>query len=262
MTDLFESIGFDVPDDEAYEFLARCADSRGSLHQVTRDDICLRGKCWKISEGVEIWSVDYEKAGTVYYSECRPAFRGKYVYHLEPWELVEYDEDGGAILRGVIGQGAQVSFELQNLSELGLERFHEPHLHVSMAGLARSIAVQAAGEGPPAGFVLAETLPEYASEACETDFLISGQVLARREIHNPFTENLLTWLYVDVGEMGLEVLVNSQVIERPIRIGGHITAEIWLQGHILEVEEVYARYEGVDREFQTSDFWVGLKRDN
>ena len=35
-------------------------------------------------------------------SDCRPAFRSRYVHHVQPWELIEYDEDGEAIVRGLL----------------------------------------------------------------------------------------------------------------------------------------------------------------
>src|SRR5918999_565149 len=68
----------------------------------------------------------------LYYADCRPAFRSRYVRTLKPWELVEYDEDGEAIVRGIVPGGVEVIFELQNLTELNPLAFRETQLHVGI----------------------------------------------------------------------------------------------------------------------------------
>ncbi len=99
-------------------------------------------------------------------------------------------------------------------------------------------------------------------EACENDYIISGRVLAWREVENPLTASKLIWAYVDAGRMRLEILMNRRALKGQIEIGSHLTANIWLQGHVLEAAELSARYEGVDRDYEPSDFWSGLRRDN
>ena len=58
-----------------------------------------------------------EPDGELYYADCRPAFRSRYVHIIQPWELIEYDEDGEAIVHGSSPGGAEIVFELQNLTE-------------------------------------------------------------------------------------------------------------------------------------------------
>ena len=45
----------------------------------------------------------------------------------------------------------------------------------------------------------------------------------------------------------------------PDKLARHASA---LQGHVLEGAEIAARYEGVDRECEPSDFWSRLRRSN
>jgi len=47
----------------------------------------------------------------MYYADCRPAFRSRYVRTVLPWELVEYDEDGEAIVRGGVPGAPELTEE-------------------------------------------------------------------------------------------------------------------------------------------------------
>ena len=96
----------------------------------------LHGGCWKLGDGLEVWSILYESGAELYYADCRPAFRSRYVRTILPWELVEYDEDGEAIVRGGVPGSPEIVFELQNLTELDEAVFREPHLNVAVAGIA------------------------------------------------------------------------------------------------------------------------------
>src|SRR4030095_8873376 len=80
--------------------------------------------CWKVGDGVEVWTILYESTDEYYYADCRPAFRPRHAQPIESWELVEYDEDGEAIVEGRLARNtAAVTFELQNLTELEDEIF-------------------------------------------------------------------------------------------------------------------------------------------
>ncbi|HJQ68927.1 MAG TPA: DUF3881 family protein [Blastocatellia bacterium] len=264
MVELFASIGFEVADEDSYNLLAEYAENSGERSRVHRGDVTLHGRCWKLSEGLEVWSILYERAAEIYYADCRPAFRSRYVHHVQPWELIEYDEDGEAIVRGLLPGGAEIIFELQNLTELNPCVFREGHLHIALAGLAYNAQVQAVGEGEftSTRFELAERLPGLAEEACENDYFVRGRVLAWREIQNSVTQSGLVWLYVDCGKIRLEILANRRTLGGRLKIGATIAASVWLQGHVLEETEIEARYEGVDRDFEPSDFWSRLRRDN
>lgn len=264
MAELFEAIGFEVADEDSYNILAEYTEGSGERSRIYRESSTLHGRGWKLGGGLEVWSILYERDSDLYYADCRPAFRSRYVRTLKPWELVEYDEDGEAIVRGIVPGGVEVIFELQNLTELNPLAFRETQLHVGIAGLAYTAQVQSHQDPrhAPYRFELAEQLPEYGEEACENDYLISGRVLAWREIQNPITRTNLVWIYIDVGKIRLEVLANSRALGGRLKIGAAIRASIWLQGHVLEEAEIIARYEGVDRDYETSDFWNRLRRSN
>ena len=109
---------------------------------------------------------------------------------------------------------------------------------------------------------MADQVEGLAQEACENDYVISGRVLAWRDIKNPVTGSRLAWIYVDATKIRLEILANRRALGGHLQIGMAITANIWLQGHILEEAEISARYEGVDQEYEMGDFWIKLRRDN
>jgi len=264
MAELFEAIGFEVADEETYTSLAEYAENSGERSYIHRRDATLHGRCWKIGGGLEVWSVLYERDGDLFYADCRPAFRSRYVHPLRGWELIEYDEDGEAIMHGRAQEDAEIIFELQNLTELDPKIFRESQLQVALAGLAYSVQTFPASSSDilPYRFDLAEEIPRYRDNACENDYLISGSVLAWREFQNPLTSSPLVWAYVDAGAIRLELLANRHALTGKPAIGSWITANVWLQGHLLDTKEIFARYEGVDRSSEASDFWAGLRRGN
>ncbi|HSE98185.1 MAG TPA: DUF3881 family protein [Blastocatellia bacterium] len=268
MSELFESVGFEVADEDSYNLLAEYTETSGERSQVHRSGATLHGRCWKVGAGLEVWSILYEREADYYYADCRPAFRSRYVHTVQPWELIEFDEDGEAIVRGGVSSQVEVIFELQNLTEINPAVFRDSHLHVAMAGLAYSAQVHPAPSVKPLNgfpalrFELAERLPELADTACENDYLICGKLLACRDLQNPVTSSELVWLYLDTGAIRLEVLVSQRALRGRPRIGALVSANIWLQGHVLEAREISARYEGVDRDYETGDFWGRLRRGN
>ncbi len=169
---------------------------------------------------------------------------------------------------GGVPGAPEVVFELQNLTELDDAVFRESHLHVGLAGIAYAARVQPSPESkrhtdPPAyRFELAERLEGFADKACENDYVISGRVLSWRDVKNPVTAADLVWIYVDAAAIRIEVLANRRALRGELNIGAEITANIWLQGHVLEESDISARYEGVDREYEQADFWSGLRRGN
>jgi hypothetical protein len=267
MAELFEAVGFKIVDENSYNSLVEYVDSHGQRTRAQRGNATLHGRCWKLGDGLEIWSIVYECGPELYYADCRPAFRSRYVRTILPWELIEYDEDGEAIVRGCIRGGPDVVFELQNLTELNQSLFREGHLHVALAGLAYSAYVEPVA-GPnhemdyPHSFVPAEQVAELASDACENDYVISGHTLAWRDIQNTVTGNDLVWIYVDAAGIRLEILVNRRALRGELKIGAAITANVWLQGHVLEQADISARYEGVDQEYEPGEFWTRLRRHN
>ncbi|MFY9553764.1 MAG: DUF3881 family protein [Blastocatellia bacterium] len=268
MAELFEAIGFEVADEHSYNLLVEYVETNGHRTRAERGVAALHGRCWKLGEGLEVWSILYEHGEDLYYADCRPAFRSRYVRTILPWELVEYDEDGEAIVRGSVPGAPDVVFELQNLTELDDSVFRQSHLHVALAGIAYAARVRPTTQSkrlsdPPVfRFELAEGLEGFADKACENDYVISGRVLAWRDVRNSVTAADLVWIYVDAAAIRLEILANRRALRGQLKIGAEITANIWLQGHVLEASDISARYEGVDREYEQADFWAGLRREN
>src|SRR6185295_19669687 len=266
MAELFEAVGFEITDEDSYNLLVEDVEFNGQRSRVERDNAALDGRCWKLGDGLEIWSVLYEHGAEVYYADCRPAFRSRYVRVLGPWELTEYQEDGEAVVRGAIRGGPEIIFELQNVTELSQSVFRESHLHIALAGIAYSARVhppsskQEAERAPR--FELAEQIAEFAEQACENDYIVGGRVLAWRELQNPATGSTLIWFYVDAGKIRVEVLASRSALLGELSIGAQVSANIWLQGHVLEEADITARYEGVDRSYETGEFWTRLRREN
>ena len=72
----FETIGLEVPSEKAFNYLAERAGDQGEATQLTRRGAVLHGRCWKLGEGLEVWTVLYESgSGDVFYADCRPGFR-------------------------------------------------------------------------------------------------------------------------------------------------------------------------------------------
>ena len=82
----FETIGLEVPSEKAINFLAERAENQGEPTQLSRRGAVLHGRCWKLGEGLEVWTVLYESGtGDVFYANCRPGFRARYMQRIGPW---------------------------------------------------------------------------------------------------------------------------------------------------------------------------------
>src|SRR5438552_2056478 len=125
MNATFETIGLEVPSEKAFNFLAERAGDQGEPTQLSRRGAVIHGRCWKLGEGLEVWTVLYESGtGDVFYANCRPGFRARYTQRITPWALTEYDEEGEAVIHGYAeGTETDVLFELQNLTEVGSSGF-------------------------------------------------------------------------------------------------------------------------------------------
>jgi len=267
MTELFASVGVQVTDEPSYNSLIEYVDAAGVRSRSARGRATLHGRCWKLGDGLEVWAVLFEQGEESYFADCRPAFRSRYPRALAPWELIEYDEDGEAIIEGALYGGPEVIFELQNLTEIPALEWRAAHLHVAIAGLAYNAYVTPrphtqSAKDKSTRFVNATKIEGLAEQACENDYLINGRVLAWRALRNPATGAELYWVHVDAGTIRLEVIVNGQALRGQLKIGAEFAANIWLQGHVLVDADLEARYEGVDPDYLTGDFWGRLRRSN
>lgn len=265
---LFEAIGFDVSEASDYYELIEWTDKLGAQSAIMRGIAKIQGYCWKLDEGLEVWSWLCTSDGQVFYEDCRPAFRSPHVHVFDPWELIEYEDNGDALLRGVLPlPRLALTFQLQNLTELHPRTFQKPRLHVAFAGLAYSAHVRSASylKRERTTFKrMSSTHQEREAERDEysCDYLLRARILAWRYVKNPITENELAWIYVEAGICRLEVLVSRQSLIGRLKVGATLSARIWLQGYVLTEAELESRYEGIDLDYEMSDFWSALQRRN
>lgn len=258
----FDAIGIEITNETAFNNLAEDVEKRGEASYLTRKKGVLHGRCLKLGAGLEIWTVLYETgAGEVSYADCRPAFRARFSQKISPWILTETDEEGTATVHGFVeGFDTEVLFELQNLTEIGTEVFTQNSLQIGLCGLASSAEIL---EKPAKRYW--KSYDEIALNviADENAWSLCGRVVAFETLRNPFSGTDLYWLYLDLGELKLEILVNRRVLQsKKLKVGKFIRAEIWLQGHIVgEISKRFG-YEGVDRTLRTVDFWKQFKKNN
>jgi hypothetical protein len=257
----FETIGLEVPSEKAFNYLAERAGDQGEPTQLTRRGAVLHGRCWKLGEGLEVWTVLYESGtGDIFYADCRPGFRARYTQRISPWALTEYDEEGEAVVHGYCdGTDTEVLFELQNLTEVGPAGFRAHELHVGLCGLAYSARVC---RRPASVYWQPLEKSAPARAAHENDWGLTGRVVAFKPLRNPLSGSELYWVYLDLERFKLEVLINRRALRGALAPGAMLAAEVWLQGHVLDERALRSRYEGVDCAFETAHFWSGLKRRN
>lgn len=266
MDTTFETIGLEIPSETAFNHLAERAGRQGEPTRLSRRGAVLHGRCWKLGEGLEVWTVLYESdSGEVFYADCRPGFRARYAQRLSPWALTEYDEEGEAIIHGYCADtDAEVLFELQNLTEVGLGGFHASELHVGLCGLAYRARVCSAASSRRTAISwrpLEATAPGRAAH--ENDWSLAGRIIAFKSLCNPLSGGELYWVYVDLDSLKLEVLINRRSLRgAKLAVGATIAAEVWLQGHLLDNRALLSRYEGRDTSATVADFWRHLKRTN
>lgn len=260
MPEPFDAIGFQIKDDASYKALAEQAHQLGAVSKAHRPQGTLHGCCWRLGSGLEVWTVLYESAKGTFYADCRPAFRGQRMLGFYPWEILEYEEDGEAILRGaVLDSPLEFMFALQNITEINPLDFRERPITAVVAGLAYRARINSRKIKP-----VFEPLPDRPGyrKTTDTDYIIRGQILSWREIYNPRTEEPLLWVDVDAGKIKIEVIINRADLKGELKPGAWLSAEAWLQGHIVTDKELMARYEGIDRDVPPSDWWIKLRRDH
>ena len=263
MDETFEAIGLDVPSERDFNRLAERAGNQGEPTRLPRRGAVLHGRCWKLGEGLEVWTVLYESGtGEIFYADCRPGFRARYTQRITPWALTEYDEDGEAIVHGYCdGTETEVLFELQNLTEVGAGGFRAQELFVGLCGLAYRARVSHAKDESVRWQPLEAVAPARAVH--ENDWSLTGRVMSFKPLRNPLTGGELYWVYLDLERLKLEILVNQRTLRgAALKVGATLSAEVWLQGHVLDNRTMQSRYEGRDFSYTTASLWSHLKRRN
>jgi hypothetical protein len=260
MGEPFDAIGFKVNDEASYHALAEEAHQLGAVSRARREQATLHGCCWRLGDGLEVWTVLHESKEGLFYADCRPAFRGRHLLTLFPWEITEYEEDGEAVVRALVAGGeTELVFELQNMTEINPAHFRDRAIAATVAGLAYRARLHSRA-GATVFSPLRRRSPRR--QAAENDYAVRGTIVSWRELKNPRTTSDLVWVYLDAGQIRLEVLVNRADFKGELRQGAQLSAEVWLQGHILSEYELRARYEGVDSQVAPKAFWSQLKREN
>jgi hypothetical protein len=254
MAEPFTAIGFHVNDQASYEALAAEARLNGAMTQARRDLTTLHGCCWELGGGLEVWTILHESQAGVCYADCRPAFRGRQTYELLPWEILEFEDEGEAVVRANLeSNSTEIVFELQNLTEINPFAYRHRTLTAAIAGLAYKARLHKRR--------LAPRFKQQRS-GYENNYSVRGTVLAWRALRNPRTTSDLLWVQLDAGALTLELLINRADLAGELINGASLSADIWLQGHILTDSELNARYEGVDRHIPSKSFWKQLSRGN
>lgn len=254
---VFNAIGIEIQNKTAFCDLAENAGRNGEASASARPGGIIRGRCWRIGFGLEVWTnFNESETGAIFYSDCRPAFRARYTQILSNWFL---SETGGEIaVEGWVEKHlTKIIFQLQNLTETNAQRFEQKLLRVGLCGLAYRAEISAAKE---------KFLWKPSSENSGTgqaDWQLRGKILAFDKLRNPFTNKDLYWIYLDLDCFKLEILVNKYALTgSDLQIGASLEADVWLQGHIANQKISHSSYEGVDWSQRTSDFWKKFKREN
>ncbi len=258
----FDAIGLEIANETAFNDLAEDVGKRGEVSILQRKGGVLHGRCLKFGAGLEVWTLFYESGkGEVVYADCRPAFRARYEQIISPWILTESNEDGEAVIHGFIEDSeTEVLFQLQNLTEIGTPVLEQMTLRVGLCGLAYRAEISEKKDDP-----FWKSYDEIALNVIENenDWRLGGRVIAFDTLRNPQSGNDLFWIYVDLGGLKLEILVNQHALHgEKLQIGAFIQADIWLQGHILNESAKRNGYEGVDWTVRPSDFWKSFKKPN
>ncbi len=250
---VFNAIGIDVPNEAAFQNLARNAGRNGEASIAARSGRIVRGRCWRIGSGLEVWTdFNESETGEISYSHCRPAFRARHTQILSDWFLLE--TKGDIAVEGCIGKSAtKIFFQLQNLTEINSQKFEQKTLRVGLCGLAYRAELSTKKDD------FFRTKPKQR----KADWHLCGKILAFQTIRNPFTHKDLYWIYLDLNDFELEVLVNQCDLRGgDLQIGRSVEADVWLQGHIVSQSMLNSNYEGVDWSQGASEFWKKFKREN
>lgn len=254
----FDAIGLEISNRKAFNNLAENAEKRGEVSSVACKSGILHGHCWRLGEGLEVWTVLYEsETGEVFHADCRPGFRAQFTQRLSPWISNEFDEEGEVLVHAFIEDtDTEILFELQNLTETGEENFRQRILTVGLCGLAYRAEVS--GEKRKCIW----KMPIEKETKNENDWSLCGKILDFRTLNNSVSGSVLYWIYLDLADFRLEILVNRRALKGELKRGASLHAEVWLQGHIVGESTLRAAYEGVDYSVRPSTYWQKFKKLN
>lgn len=257
----FDAIGLEVKNQRALHELAIDVGRRGEVSELRRNDVTLHGRCFKFGRGLEVWTMLYEsEPGKIVFADCRPAFRSRFYHRISPWLLTEHSVEGVAGVHGFIDDTEfEVLFELQNLTEVAPGVLDQRVLTVGLCGLA--YCAEISEEPIEQKWISADESTEGSGES-DSDWLVSGRIVAFDSIRNASSGADLYWILAEVFGVRLEILVNPRVLKHDqVSVGSYISAHIWLQGHI-SARRGRGGYEGLDPAVDPSQFWSAFRRRN
>lgn len=253
----FEAVGLEIPNQLAFHHLALRAGNCGEPTVLTKKDCAWLGRCWKLGDGLEVWTIFYQSTtGEVCYADCRPAFRPHSWQKISPWALTEYALEGEALLHGFLeDSNTEILLAVQNLTEIRATTMKQKFLRVGLCGLAYGARIE-----PDKN---AKFWKQTENSSRENDWSLRGKILNLKTIRNRFSGSDLIWFDLDLGKLQMEILVNQRNLrgEHP-KIGSQITADVWLQGYIFDNSATITTYEGVDAKRGVASFWENLRRRN
>ena len=253
---VFKTIGIEIPNKTAFHNLAENAERNGEASIAARAGRIVRGSCWRIGFGLEVWTTFNEsETGEIFYSNCRPAFRARQTQILSDWSLSE--TKGEVAVEGCIEKSStKILFRLQNLTEINSPILEQKTLKIGLCGLAYRAVTSTKREK-----LFRQTAEK--SKTQRADWHLRGTIRAFDEIRNAFTNQDLSWLRLDAGDFDLEILVSRNVLQGgDLQIGKNVEADVWLQGHIAAPGNLNSSYEGIDRSQNPVDFWNEFRRAN
>jgi hypothetical protein len=261
MGDIFEAIGFKLQDEADYQRLAETVCQKGIPSLISRRGAILRGYCWALNGGIEIWTILHESKKGTYFADCRPAFRSQRICEVTSWEVIEFIEDGEVLVSGSI-QKLKLIFQLQNFTDLSESVYQLSSFTTNLAGLCYRAKIF---HSPLTPQITSRSLSHptpTGTKYYENDYLVTGKVVGWQELNNPITNEAFFRLDVKIGEFQLELLVGKKQCKGTILDNAWISAEVWLQGHIVHQKEQQAKYEGLDVSIPSAEHWSVLKREN
>ena len=142
--------------------------------------------------------------GEFFQTNCRPGFRSRFHQRINPWVLREFDVVGETMIHGFIEDAEiEVLFELQNITEVSEKNFQRNTLKAGLCGLAFEAHISKGKQ----------TKYWKSNKQKENIWNISGEVISYKKLSNPLTGCDLYWCYLDLGGLGLEVLVNRKTLQ-------------------------------------------------
>ena len=254
----FNAIGLEISNQKAFNTLADNAEKCGEVSFIARKGGILHGRCWRLGEGLEVWTVLYEsETGEVVQADCRPGFRAQFSQRLSPWISNEFDEEGEALVHGFIEDtDTEILFELQNLTEISDKYFQQQTLTIGLCGLAYRARVLETNCRQ-----VWKSLIQHEKKY-ENDWKLCGQILDFKTLNNSVSGSKLYWIYLDLTDFRMEILVNQHALEGKLEVGASLQAEVWLQGHIVNERSSRSEYEGVDYSVRAATYWQKFKKLN